>query len=149
MAEYDLKVAVIGGGTGLSTILRGLKSRFEVYHGVNIKDKALISAATLSDRYITDRSLPDKAIDLIDEASSKAKVNFNLKPSIIREKEEKLKQLSANRDEASNQRNYEKAAKLQTQIINLENEINDLTEKLVKKSNSTNTITNVEIAEIV
>ena len=131
------------------TILKGLKDSYEAFHKVTISDSAITAAAQLSDRYITDRSLPDKAIDLIDEASSKAKVNFNLKPSIIREKEEKLKQLSANRDEASNQRNYEKAAKLQTQIINLENEINDLTEKLVKKSNSTNTITNVEIAEIV
>ena len=63
------------------TILRGLKSRFEVYHGVNIKDKALIAAATLSDRYITDRFLPDKAIDLIDEACATIKVQMESVPT--------------------------------------------------------------------
>lgn len=63
------------------TILRGLKQRFEVYHGVNIKDRALIAAATLSDRYITDRFLPDKAIDLIDEACATIKVQLDSVPT--------------------------------------------------------------------
>ena len=63
------------------TILRGLKSRFEVYHGVNIKDKALIAAATLSDRYITSRFLPDKAIDLVDEACATIKVQMESVPT--------------------------------------------------------------------
>jgi len=63
------------------TILRGLKSRFEVYHGVNIKDKALVAAATLSDRYITDRFLPDKAIDLVDEACATIKVQMESVPT--------------------------------------------------------------------
>ena len=62
------------------TILRGLKSRFEVFHGVNIKDKALVAAATLSDRYITNRFLPDKAIDLIDEACATIKVQMESVP---------------------------------------------------------------------
>ena len=62
------------------TILRGLKPKFEVFHGVNIKDKALVAAATLSDRYITDRFLPDKAIDLIDEACATIKVQMNSVP---------------------------------------------------------------------
>ena len=62
------------------TILRGLKNKFELYHGVNIKDRALIAAATLSDRYITDRFLPDKAIDLIDEACATIKVQMNSVP---------------------------------------------------------------------
>lgn len=62
------------------TILRGLKERFEVYHGVNISDKAIIAAATLSNRYITDRFLPDKAIDLIDEACATIKVQMNSVP---------------------------------------------------------------------
>ena len=57
------------------TILRGLKKRFEVYHGVNIKDSALVAAANLSNRYITDRFLPDKAIDILDEARSKINLN--------------------------------------------------------------------------
>lgn len=65
------------------TILRGLKERFEVFHGVNIKDSALVAAATLSDRYITDRFLPDKAIDLIDEACATIKVQMDSVPSSL------------------------------------------------------------------
>ena len=67
------------------TILRGLKSRFEVYHGVNIKDSAIIAAATLSNRYITNRFLPDKAIDLIDEACATIKVQMESVPSSLDE----------------------------------------------------------------
>ena len=63
------------------TILRGLKSRFEVYHGVNIKDNALVAAASLSDRYITSRFLPDKAIDLVDEACATIKVQMESVPT--------------------------------------------------------------------
>ncbi len=65
------------------TILRGLKSRFEVYHGVTIKDMALVAAATLSDRYITDRFLPDKAIDLVDEACATIKVQLESVPTSL------------------------------------------------------------------
>ena len=131
-------------------ILKGLKDSYEAFHKITITPEAIEAAATLSDRYIMDRSLPDKAIDLIDEASSKAKVNFNLKPGSIREKEEKIKQLSANRDEASIQRNYEKAAKLQSEIIKLENELETLNKefnKTVKRSSGS--IGANEIAEVV
>lgn len=65
------------------TILRGLKNRFEVYHGVTIKDKALVAAATMSDRYITDRFLPDKAIDLVDEACATIKVQLESVPTSL------------------------------------------------------------------
>ena len=65
------------------TILRGLKNRFEVYHGVTIKDKALVAAATMSDRYITDRFLPDKAIDLVDEACTTIKVQLESVPTSL------------------------------------------------------------------
>ena len=131
-------------------ILKGLRDSYEAFHNVTITDQAITAAATLSDRYIMDRSLPDKAIDLIDEASSRAKVNFNLKPSVIKEKEEKIKLLSANRDEASIQRNYEKAAKLQTEIQNLEDELKELNEKFAQSSNSnSNSIGANEIAEVV
>lgn len=131
-------------------ILKGLKDSYEAFHHITITDEAIIAAATLSDRYIMDRNLPDKAIDLIDEASSKAKVNFNLKPQKLREKEEKLKTLSINRDEASTQRNYEKAAKLQSEIINLENEINKLAETFNKRTQKAkNSIGSAEIAEVV
>ena len=107
------------------TILRGLKSKFEVFHGVTIKDKALIAAATLSDRYITDRFLPDKAIDLIDEASSTIKVQMesvpteldNLERSIMRLEIEK-EALKKEKDELSRKR-----------IIDINNELSTLKEE--------------------
>ncbi|MFH1046546.1 MAG: AAA family ATPase, partial [Candidatus Omnitrophota bacterium] len=74
-------------------ILRGLKERYEVYHGVRIKDAALIAAATLSQRYITDRFLPDKAIDLIDEAASRLRIEIDSLPTEIDEVERKIMQL--------------------------------------------------------
>lgn len=131
-------------------ILNGLKESYEAFHKITITPEAIEAAATLSDRYIMDRNLPDKAIDLIDEAASKAKVSFNLKPKEIRDKEERLRQLSATRDEASNQRNYEKAAKLQSDIINLENELDTLNEEFNKKVKKSSGFIGVnEIAEIV
>ena len=75
------------------TILRGLKSRFEVYHGVTIKDRALVAAANLSDRYITDRFLPDKAIDLVDEACATIKVQLESVPTSIDTLTRKIMQL--------------------------------------------------------
>ena len=131
-------------------ILKGIKDSYEAFHKITITDEAINAAATLSDRYIMDRSLPDKAIDLIDEAASKAKVNFNFKPLALREKEEKLRTLQANRDEASTQRNYEKAAKLQSEIINLENEISGLRAEFEKRTQSAkNFIGENDIAEVV
>lgn len=132
-------------------ILKGLKDSYEAFHKITITDEAIEAAAVLSDRYISDRSLPDKAIDLIDEASSKAKVNYTLKPQEIRAIEDKIKSLSASRDEASLQRNYEKAAKLQSEIINLENDLKKKEDKLdVKKEKSSkNSIGANEIASVV
>ncbi len=103
------------------TILRGLKQRFEVYHGVNIKDKALVAAATLSNRYITDRFLPDKAIDLIDEACATIKVQMESVPfeldkltrSIMQLEVEK-EALKKEKDEFSKKRIEEIDAKLET-----------------------------------
>lgn len=130
-------------------ILTGLRDSYEAFHKVKITDEAIEAAATLSDRYIMDRSLPDKAIDLIDEAASKAKVNFNLKPAEVKEKEDKIKQLSAMRDEASLERNYEKAAKLQSQIVVLEDELEKLNMSLNRDVNKTNSIGANEIADVV
>ncbi len=129
-------------------ILKGLKDTYEAFHKIIITDAAISAAANLSDRYITDRSLPDKAIDLIDEACSRAKVNFTLKPQKVRDLEEKIKGLSASRDEASLQRNYEKAAKLQSEIINLENQLKEQNNTIVKKHGS-GQIGENEIAEVV
>ncbi len=132
-------------------ILKGLRDSYEAFHKITITDEAIEAAAVLSDRYISDRSLPDKAIDLIDEASSKAKVNYTVKPQEIRQIEDKIKSLSASRDEASLQRNYEKAAKLQSEIINLENDLKKKEEKfdVKKEKSSKNSIGANEIAAVV
>ena len=129
-------------------ILKGLKDTYEAFHKIIITNEAIEAAATLSDRYIMDRSLPDKAIDLIDEACSRAKVNFTLKPQKVRDLEEKIRGLSANRDEASLQRNYEKAAKLQSEIVKLENELKKF-DATIKKKTSSGQIGANEIAEVV
>ena len=76
------------------SILRGLRDKYEAHHKVVITDEAIIAAATLSDRYITDRFLPDKAIDLIDEAASRARLNSLNSPDEVKELEEKLKRLN-------------------------------------------------------
>ena len=114
------------------TILRGLKQRFETYHGVNIKDSSLVAAATLSDRYITDRYLPDKAIDLIDEACATIKVQMDSVPeslnNIIREKMSKeieLQALKKEKDEISLKRKEE----LSLQIESLKKQEDELRTK--------------------
>jgi ATP-dependent Clp protease ATP-binding subunit ClpB len=96
------------------TILRGLKERYEIHHGVRIKDKALIAAAKLSDRYIPDRFLPDKAIDLIDEAASRLKIQLDTVPEIVDKTDRKIAQakieilaLSKETDESSQIRKSE------------------------------------------
>ncbi|HVP39831.1 MAG TPA: ATP-dependent chaperone ClpB [Candidatus Saccharimonadales bacterium] len=79
-------------------ILRGLKERYEVHHGVRIKDAALVAAATLSDRYVADRFLPDKAIDLVDEAGARLRMEIDSRPVEIDERERRLTQLSVERE---------------------------------------------------
>jgi len=80
------------------SILRGLKQKYEVHHGVKIKDSAIVAAATLSDRYITDRFLPDKAIDLIDECASRLRIEIDSKPAEIDEIQRKITQLEIERE---------------------------------------------------
>jgi len=79
------------------SILRGIREKYEVHHGVQITDNALVSAAVLSDRYISDRFLPDKAIDLIDEACAKLRMEIDSLPSELDEAERKLRQLEIER----------------------------------------------------
>ncbi len=112
-------------------ILRGLKERYEVHHGVEITDPAIVAAATLSHRYITDRQLPDKAIDLIDEAASRIRMEIDSKPEAMDRLERKLIQLKIERealkketDEASKKRLEE----LENRIAELEREYSDLEE---------------------
>ena len=103
-------------------ILRGLKERYEVHHGVRIKDEALVAAATLSNRYITSRFLPDKAIDLVDEAASRLKMELDSRPTELDKLERKLLQLSIERQALS--REEDKASK--SRLVKLEKEIAEL-----------------------
>ena len=112
-------------------ILRGLQEKYEVHHGVEITDPALVVAATLSSRYITDRQLPDKAIDLIDEAASRVRLEIDSKPEALDKLERRLIQLKIERealkketDEASKKR----LSDLQSEIDRLEKEYSDLEE---------------------
>jgi len=107
------------------TILRGLKPRLEVFHGVSIKDKALISAATLSDRYITDRHLPDKAIDLIDEACATIKVQMQSVPTELDKLTRNIMQLEIEKEALKK----EKDDISKNRKIEIENSINELKEK--------------------
>ena len=112
-------------------ILRGLKEKYEVHHGVEITDPAIVAAATLSQRYITDRQLPDKAIDLIDEAASRIRMEIDSKPEQMDRLERRLVQLKIERealnketDEASKKR----LATLEQEIGRIEREYSDLEE---------------------
>lgn len=91
------------------SILRGLKERFEIYHGVNIHDRAIVAAATLSDRYITDRFLPDKAIDLIDEACAKIRTEIDSMPTELDEVTRRVMQLEI--EEAALEKEKDEASK--------------------------------------
>jgi ATP-dependent Clp protease ATP-binding subunit ClpB len=107
------------------SILRGLKERYEVHHGVRIQDGAVIAAATLSQRYITDRQLPDKAIDLIDEAASRLRMEIDSKPAALDEVDRKVMQLEIEREALKKEK--DKASK--ERLGKLEKELADLKEQ--------------------
>ena len=112
-------------------ILRGLKERYAVHHGVEITDPAIVAAATLSHRYISDRQLPDKAIDLMDEAASRIRMEIDSKPEELDRKERRLIQLKIQREALKKEKDPEskkRLADLETDIATLEREFNDLEE---------------------
>lgn len=104
------------------SILRGLKEKYEVHHGVEIKDSALVAAATLSNRYIADRYLPDKAVDLIDEAASRIRIEIDSMPEEIDELERKIIQLEIERQALKKEKDKsakEKLEKVNNELVNL------------------------------
>ena len=112
-------------------ILRGLKERYEVHHGVDITDPAIVSAATLSNRYITDRQLPDKAIDLIDEAASRIRMEIDSKPEAMDRLDRRLIQLKIEREalqKESDEASKKRLENLQEEIDTLEQEFSGLDE---------------------
>ncbi len=132
------------------SILRGLRDKYEAHHKVVITDEAIIAAATLSDRYITDRFLPDKAIDLIDEAASRARLNSLNSPDEVKELEEKIKRLTLEKNKAAKGENYSQAQKLVEEINSVQEQINKLkSEWKGEKQTSSPTIGSNEIADIV
>lgn len=110
------------------SILRGLKERYEVHHGVQITDNAIISAAVLSNRYISDRFLPDKAIDLIDEAASRLKIEIDSMPEELDDMERKIKQLEIEREALRR----EKTSGHSVQDDGLENRLNEIEKELAE-----------------
>lgn len=124
------------------SILRGLKERYESHHKVRIKDDALISAVELSQRYISDRFLPDKAIDLIDEAASKLRLEINSVPESIDEIERKIKQLEIEREAIKREGDKKKVTELSEIIANLSDERNKMRAKWENEKSIVNQIQN-------
>jgi ATP-dependent Clp protease ATP-binding subunit ClpB len=131
--ERRFQKILVGEPTVEATIaiLRGLKERYETHHGVQITDPAIVAAAELSNRYITDRFLPDKAIDLIDEAASKIKIELDSKPEVMDKKDRRLIQLQIEREAVK--REKDEASQKRLELINeeinaLQKEIADLDE---------------------
>ncbi len=118
------------------SILRGLKDRYEVHHGVRIKDSALIAAAKLSDRYITDRFLPDKAIDLIDEAASAVRIEIDSMPEEIDTIERQKLQIQIELEALKNEENKEKTQKLEEEFNELSKKSDELKSIWEKEKNN-------------
>ncbi|MHB1061685.1 MAG: ATP-dependent chaperone ClpB, partial [Thiobacillus sp.] len=112
-------------------ILRGLQERYELHHGVNITDPAIVAAAELSHRYITDRFLPDKAIDLIDEAAARVKMEIDSKPEVMDKLERRMIQLKIEREAVKREKDEASKKRLQLiedELLTLQREYNDLEE---------------------
>lgn len=131
-------------------ILNGLRDRYEAHHKVRITDEAIKAAVELSDRYITDRFLPDKAIDLIDEAASRVRLQAFTAPPDLKEIEVKLEDLMKEKEEAVMNQNYEKAAKIRDEEQKLKDQVEVMKSKWTSKYTvNTETVGEEEIAHIV
>jgi len=130
-------------------MLRGLRPRYEAHHKVKITDGALEAAAKLSKRYIADRFLPDKAIDLIDEAASKLRMDTESAPAEVKELEKKVNHLKNEEEAASQRQAYEDAAKLRAEYLRVEDEYNTAKNKWLKKEKISGEVTEEQIAQLV
>ena len=131
-------------------ILKGIRDKYEAHHRVKISDKALEAAVNLSIRYISDRVLPDKAIDLIDEAASRLKLKNMTAPPDVREIEEKIEAVKAEKEAAITTQEYERAAKLRDDEKSLREKLHETKENWSKDNvNSDSEVTENEIAEII
>ena len=131
-------------------ILQGIRDKYEAHHNVKITDEAIKSAVNLSVRYINDRYLPDKAIDLIDEAASKLKMKTYTRPGKLKEQEEKIAQVEKEKEEAILIQNFEKAASLRDEVNQLKEKLEKDNKKWENKTSRNIIILNEEdIAEVI
>ena len=128
-------------------ILRGLRDQYEAHHQVRFTDEALDAAATLSDRYISDRYLPDKAIDLIDQAGARVRMRTGRWSERVREMEARLEQLYRDRDQAVSEEHYERASALRDEIQDLRNRLEE--ERKEDHPTRAPEVTSTHIAEVV
>jgi ATP-dependent Clp protease ATP-binding subunit ClpC len=131
-------------------ILKGLRERYEAHHGVSITDDALFAAATLADKYISDRFLPDKAIDLMDEASSKVRLQASFLPSELRQAMEKVERVRREKEESIKNQDFERAAQLRDRERVLRQKLEELEASWKKEKGRDPTAVSAEdIADIV
>jgi ATP-dependent Clp protease ATP-binding subunit ClpC len=130
-------------------MLQGLRDRYEAHHKVHFSDEALVAAAKLADRYVTDRHLPDKAIDLMDEAAAKLRVALYSLPSELKEKKNEIDRLQAEEDAASNARDYQRAAEIKVNRLRLENEFREERDKWEAEHKLDEVVDINDIAEVV
>lgn len=130
-------------------MLRGLRPRYEAHHKIKIEDSALVAAAKLSQRYISDRFLPDKAIDLIDEAASKLRLDMESAPEEVKTLDRKMKHLRDEEDAASQRQDYKKAAELKAERLHLEQEYNQAKVNWQKEKKIDSVVDEEDIAKLV
>jgi ATP-dependent Clp protease ATP-binding subunit ClpC len=130
-------------------MLQGLRDRYEAHHKVRFADEALVAAARLADRYVTDRHLPDKAIDLIDEAAAKLRVALYSLPPDLKEMKNEIEKLRAEEEQAGLERDYERAAQKKAERLRLEQEFNQKREKWELEHHIDEVVDVSDIAEVV
>ncbi len=130
-------------------MLHGLRDRYEAHHKVRISDQALVAAANLSHRYVTDRHLPDKAIDLIDEAAAKLRVTLYTLPADLKEMKTEIDRLTAEEEAAGLSREYEQAAILKSKRLQLETDFNEKREQWQREKNIDEVVDEGDIAAVV
>lgn len=130
-------------------MLRGLRHRYEDHHKLTISDDAIDAAARLSSRFIMDRFLPDKAIDLLDEASAKLRIDMFSMPKDLRQMEQKLQELRDAEEESSQKRDYEKAVVIRAEFLRLEQEFTRRRDEWRKDANIDDTVDAEDIAQVV
>ncbi|MFA5055407.1 MAG: AAA family ATPase [Dehalococcoidia bacterium] len=130
-------------------MLRALRPRYESHHRIQITDSAIEAAARLSNRYIADRHLPDKAVDLIDEAAAKIRIEAGSPPAEIKAMEKKIRQLTDEEEAASQRGDYENAAKLKAERLKIEGEYNEARDRWMKEKKIDTEVDEEDIAELV